>query len=101
MSDITVVNMPGPVISVLQPSVGLQGGRGPQGPPGPSGGTTTPFVQATASAVWTCPHNLGRYPGVTVTDGLGNVVTPDIQYIDDNIVRITNGSPIAGTVYFN
>lgn len=89
------------VAPILRGPKGDSGDVGPRGPQGQSAATTTPYVQQVPGHVWTCPHNLNRYPGVTVVDTLGQVITPDIYYIDSNIVRITHGSAIAGTVYFN
>lgn len=57
--------------------------------------------QSTAMAVWTVPHNTNGYPSVTVVDTLGNVVTPDISYVDANTVQITHGAAYAGKAYIN
>jgi hypothetical protein len=57
--------------------------------------------QSTAMAVWTIPHNTNGYPSVTVVDTLGNVVTPDISYVDANTVQITHGAAYAGKAYIN
>jgi hypothetical protein len=51
--------------------------------------------------VWTVPHNLGRYPSVTVADHLGNVITPDVRYLDDDMVQITHGTALTGYAYCN
>lgn len=84
----------------------MSGPTGPQGEPGAPGapgamalGVT--YTQSDAAAIWTVPHNLGRYPGVTVTDHLGNVISADVSYVDSNIVRITHGMALTGTVYLN
>lgn len=69
--------------------------RGPQGVPGAAMATYT-HTQAIALAVWTVPHNLGRYPAITVTDNLGNQVHPDVTYVDGNVVQITHGLPLVG-----
>lgn len=100
--EVIDVTQPAVILEVAQQGpVGPPGAPGAQGVPGPPGGAIALYTQSLASATWTCPHNLGRYPGVTVTDGLGNVVTADIFYVDENIVRVTHGSAIAGVVYFN
>lgn len=57
--------------------------------------------QSTAMAVWTVPHNTNGFPSVTVVDTLGNVVTPDITYVDANTVQITHGAAYAGKAYIN
>lgn len=78
--------------------------RGPQGLPGVSGGAggaTYTHTQSIALAVWTVPHNLGRYPSVNVTDLLGRLIVPDVVYLDENVVQITHGLPLAGFAYCN
>lgn len=74
---------------------------GPPGPPGGGAGATYTHTQAIAAAVWTVPHNLGRYPSVTVADHLGNVITPDVRYLGDDMVQITHGTPLTGYAYCN
>ena len=65
------------------------------------GGASYTHAQAAPSAVWTVPHNLGRYPSITVTDHFGNVVQPDVQYVSASIVQVTHGTPITGFAYCN
>lgn len=52
-------------------------------------------------SVWTIPHNLNKFPSITVCDPLGNIIYPDVKYIDSNIVQITHGSAFAGKAYLN
>lgn len=78
-----------------------QGPRGIQGIPGPAGGATYTHTQATPAAVWTVAHNLGRWPSVAVTDHLGNLIEPDVKYLDSNIVQVTHGAPFIGVAYCN
>jgi hypothetical protein len=70
---------------------------------GEKGDPATSFVwtQSTALATWTIPHNLNKYPSVSVVDTLGNLVYPDVSYIDENIIQIKHGSPFAGSAYLN
>ena len=77
------------------------GEQGPAGRPGTNGGETFQFEQEDPAAVWTVPHNLERRPSVMVTDLAGNAVISDIRYIDDNIIQITHGRPVAGFAYCN
>ena len=95
---VTVVTITQPAVMVVQAGMGLQGVPGPQGPPGGAGFT---YLQAAAAVVWTVPHNLNRYPSVTVTDNLANVVMADVAYIDANVVQITHRSAEVGSAYFN
>ena len=64
-------------------------------------GTAYTHDQTIALSVWTVPHNLGRYPSVVVTDTLGQLIVPDVAYIDNNTVQITHGTPLAGFAYCN
>jgi hypothetical protein len=59
------------------------------------------FPITLAAKVWTIAHNLNRYPSVTTTDNLGNVIHGDVTYIDANIVQIKHGNPIIGFAYLN
>jgi hypothetical protein len=79
----------------------LRGQQGLPGTPGSAGGSSYTHTQSIALAVWTIPHNLGRYPSVTVTDTLGRVIVPDVEYLDSNTVQVTHGVPLAGFAYCN
>lgn len=79
----------------------VQGPPGPPGPPGPAGGSTYEHTQDIAASVWTIPHNLNRFPSITVTDHLGNLLAVDAKYLDSNIVQVTHGVPLTGYAYLN
>lgn len=69
--------------------LGPTGPTGPTGPPGPIGGVFT-HVQGQVSAVWEIEHNLGYYPGgITVRDSGGTVHEGQIEYIDQNNIRLS------------
>lgn len=70
-------------------------------PVGGATASTFTWPQAIPLAVWTIPHNLGRYPSVTVVDTTGAKVEPDISYVDSNIIQITHGAAFAGKAYLN
>lgn len=75
---------------------------GPEGPQGPAGSSATyTWVQSSPLAIWTIPHNTGRFPSVTVVNTDGITLTPDVRYIDDNIVRVTHSVPLTGKAYLN
>ena len=57
--------------------------------------------QAQAAKVWTVAHNLGKRPAVTVVDSAGTVVIGEVDYLDDNTVRLTFCAAFSGTAYFN
>ena len=63
--------------------------------------TTFSYEQGVASAVWTVQHNLDKYPSVTVVDSAGSVIIADIDYIDENTVKITMNGASKGWAYLN
>ena len=72
------------------------------GSTGAGGGNVSyTHTQSVAASVWTAPHNLGRWPSVSVVDNLGNQVEPDVFYVDANIVQIAHGAPMVGKAFFN
>ena len=68
---------------------------------GSGGNVSYIHTQSVAASVWTAPHNLGRWPSVSVVDNLGNQVEPDVFYVDANIVQIAHGAPMVGKAFFN
>lgn len=63
--------------------------------------TTFTWTQSIPLSVWTIPHNLNKFPSISVVDNLGNVIYPDVSYVDSNSVQITHGSAFAGKAYLN
>lgn len=59
------------------------------------------YTQSTASTIWRIPHNLNKYPAVTVKDSNGNIVIGELDYTDTNNVKITFSTAIGGTAYLN
>jgi hypothetical protein len=108
---------------------GGTGPTGPAGPPGPgvpTGGATgtvltktsaadyatgwaTPagsdknYVhnQVTAAPNWTVVHNLGKYPAISVVDTGGNMIIPDVTYVDVNTVALAFAGATSGKAYAN
>lgn len=72
-------------------------------PGGGGGGTRYRHVQSTPAAVWTVPHNLGRWPSVSVTDNNGNLLASDVKYdpADNNILQVIHGAPYSGYAICN
>ena len=54
-----------------------------------------------AQTMWLIPHNLSMHPSVTVVDGLGRVVIPDIRYLSNQLVELTFAFPESGYAYLN
>ena len=44
---------------------------------------------------------IGERPAVTVVDSAGTVVIGEVDYLDDNTVRLTFCAAFSGTAYFN
>jgi hypothetical protein len=58
-------------------------------------------TQSVSSASWSVAHNLGKFPAVEVVNSGGNVILPDVHYVDVNNVTISLGAPDTGKVYVN
>lgn len=59
------------------------------------------YTQNVASTVWFIPHNMNKYPAVTVKDSEGNIVIGELDYTDVNNVKMTFSTAISGTAYLN
>lgn len=59
------------------------------------------FTQSSPDTVWSITHNLGKKPSITIMDDSGNMLIPDITYVDDNTVRLTFNTPMSGVAYLN
>lgn len=60
-------------------------------------GSGTSWQAPSALAVWMIPHNLGRFPVVSIRDSTGEVVSADIQHLDANVLTITFNQPVLGS----
>jgi hypothetical protein len=58
-------------------------------------------VQGTAEATWNVTHNLNKRTSVTVVDAMDNLVFGEVEYIDNNTVRLTFAGAFSGKAYFN
>lgn len=58
-------------------------------------------VQGVAATVWTITHNLACRPSVTVVDSTGTLVIGQVEYLDDNNVRLTFSAAFGGEAYLN
>lgn len=53
------------------------------------------------SELWTVPHNLSKYPSVTVVDSSGRVMYGTVTYLDQNSLSIAFSAGFSGKVYLN
>ena len=59
------------------------------------------FEQAISIDTWIVCHGLNKKPSVTVVDEYDRVVTPDIQYIDNDNLIIRFNFAFKGKAYLN
>lgn len=57
--------------------------------------------QDVPAVVWTVVHNLGKKPSVDIIDTAGTKVEGEIEYIDDNSVRIKFAAEFSGRAVCN
>lgn len=77
------------------------GPQGIAGPAGPAGGEPYVWDQAIPASTWTIPHNLGRFPSITVVDSSHAVVEGEYEYVDGNNIVLTFSAAFSGTAYLN
>lgn len=58
-------------------------------------------TQSTPEAVWEVTHNLNKKPTVTVVDSADTMVMGEVEYINNNSVRLTFAGAFSGKAYFN
>lgn len=68
---------------------------------GGSGDKNYTHNQAALSASWAVNHSLGKFPAISVVDTGGNVIDPDILYVDVNNVTVSFAAATSGKVYCN
>lgn len=67
----------------------------------PSGDKYFVFEQGVSSNIWTISHNLNKKASVTVVDEYDRVVTPAIEYVDDNQIILRFNFAFKGKAYLN
>lgn len=50
---------------------------------------------------WTCNHNLGKKPSVTVVDGSGNMILADVQHVNENYLIVSFDMNATGRIILN
>lgn len=50
---------------------------------------------------WNVVHDLNRFPSVNIVDSGGSVVLGDVQYIDENQIKIVFATSFSGKAYLN
>ena len=59
------------------------------------------YTQASPSAIWNIQHNLNKNPSVSIVDTAGSQVYTDVEYIDNNNLRLTFFAAFSGKAYMN
>lgn len=57
--------------------------------------------QAVASTTWTVNHGMDKFPTIFIQDSAGSSIIGDIEYVDNNTVRVTFAVALSGKVYCN
>ncbi len=79
--------------------LGLQGAKGKSGDSLQS--PTYVHEQQTPSEVWEINHGQEKYPAVAVVDSSGRWVIGDVEYFDDNTLKVYFTAPFSGAAYLN
>lgn len=59
------------------------------------------FEQASSSREWIINHNLNKKASVTVVDEYDRVVTPAVEYVNDNKIILRFNFAFKGKAYLN
>jgi hypothetical protein len=57
--------------------------------------------QGTPSTTWIIPHNLNKYPSVTVVTSAGEEVEGQVEHTDSNNIVLTFSAAFSGLAYLN
>jgi len=59
------------------------------------------FSQPTAALIWNISHNMNLKPNVFTEDDAGNDIEGVIEYVDNNILKISFNQAVAGKAYLS
>lgn len=65
------------------------------------GDKTYTHIQASALATWDITHNLGKMPSITILNSANELSFGNIEYIDNNRLRINFSAAISGKAILN
>lgn len=65
------------------------------------GDKTYTHVQASASTVWNITHNLSKMPSITIFNSANELSFGNIEYLNDNQMRVTFSAAISGKAILN
>jgi hypothetical protein len=59
------------------------------------------FNQMTPEDVWIINHNMSKFPSVSVVDSSERIVVGEVEYINQNLLKVTFNGSFAGKAYLN
>ena len=59
------------------------------------------FEQNAPATTWNIPHNLGKFPSVSVINNNNVVINGEVTYIDNNNVQLNFSAGFSGKAYLN
>lgn len=65
------------------------------------GDKTYTHVQTTAATTWNIIHNLGKTPSITIFNSANELSFGNIEYLNDNQMRVTFSAAISGKAILN
>ena len=65
------------------------------------GAPTFVFTQGVPATTWTIPHDLGKFPSVSVINNNNVVINGEVIYIDNNNVQLNFSAGFTGKAYLN
>lgn len=71
------------------------------GAPGVGDDIAYTHIQSVASTTWVIPHNLNKFPSVTIVDSTNTEVVADITHSSTLQCEVSFSSPQTGTAYLN
>lgn len=65
------------------------------------GDKTYIYIQASALSTWDITHNLGKMPSITILNSANELSFGNIEYIDNNRLKINFSAAISGKAILN
>ena len=65
------------------------------------GAPTFVFEQNAPATTWNIPHNLGKFPSVSVINNNNVIINGEVTYIDNNNVQLNFSAGFSGKAYLN
>jgi len=66
-----------------------------------NGDSSYMHTQLSSQPTWVVTHNLNKRPSVTIVDSAGSLVAGDVEYVDDNVLKLIFTAGFSGYAYLN